>query len=176
MNLRYLTLLSAIAVSTLAAHAQVGIYGKFDATRLSASTQSGGWFYGPGAGIYYDALHLGPVSLGADLRGDLLSGTNQDYRSGLLGLRLAAKPPVLPIKPYIQASAGVGATKPTGASSLPLHYTSKFQYQIAGGIDFTVFPHVDWRTVELGYGRMTGITSGTAANIFTVGTGLVLRF
>jgi hypothetical protein len=177
MTRHRLALLFALALTTVAAHAQVGIYGKFDATRLTASptVSSSNWFYGPGAGLYYDALHLGPISLGADLRGDILSGSNQDYRSGLFGLRLAVKPPVLPIKPYIQASVGVGATKPTGASSIPLHYTTKFQYQIAGGLDFTIFPHVDFRAVELGYARMTGISTGTPASLFTVSTGLVLR-
>jgi hypothetical protein len=177
MNLRRLMLCLALALTTATVHAQVGIYGKFDATRLTANpaVSSSNWFYGPGAGIYYDAVHLGPISLGADLRGDLLSGTGQDYRSGLFGLRLAAKPPVLPIKPYIQASVGVGATKPTAASSLSVHYTTKFQYQIAGGLDFTIFPHVDFRAVELGYARMTGISTGTPASLFTVSTGLVFR-
>jgi hypothetical protein len=182
MNLRRLTLLLAFILSTAAAHAQVGIYGKFDATRLSSSastTSASTWFYGPGVGIYYDALHLGPISLGADLRGDILSGSSEDYRSGLFGLRLAIKAPVLPIKPYIQGSVGVGATKPTALSSLPLHYTTKFEYQIASGVDFTIFPHIDWRIVELGYGRITGISSGgeaPAANLFNASTGLVVRF
>jgi hypothetical protein len=181
MNLRRLTLLLAIVLTTAAANAQVGIYGKFDAIRhtdsLTASPST--WFYGPGAGIYYDALHLGTLSLGADLRGDLLFGQDQHYRSALIGLRLAAKPPILPIRPYIQGSVGIGATKATGQSNLPIHFTSKFQYQIAGGVDFTLLPHVDWRVAEVGYTRLTGISSGTAApisSLLSVSTGLVFRF
>jgi hypothetical protein len=183
MNLRSLIITLAIALSTITTHAQVGIYGKLDINHFSGSIVAGvpaasTWYYGPGVGVYYDFLHLGPVSLGADLRGDLLYGSQSKYRSALFGLRLAAKPPLLPIRPYIQGSVGAGGpryTGPLGAGINPPGYSTKFQYQIAGGVDFTLLPHLDLRAAEIGYGRMTGINE-PVTTMLTISTGLVFRF
>ena len=157
---------------TLRAEAQLGVYGKFDYTRYSVpgSTVS---FHGGGVGIYDDFLHLGPIRAGLDLRGDLLTGTNQHDRDILAGVRVAVKPPLLPIRPYVQGSVGVGGTKATGATApgiVPV-YSNKLQTGVFGGVDWTVIPHVDFRAVELGYTRITGLS----ANQFTVSSGIVLR-
>jgi hypothetical protein len=45
-------------------------------------------------------------------------------------------------------------------------------------VDYTLVPHVDIRLVEVGYLRMSAITSGTPApalNLVSVGAGIVLR-
>jgi hypothetical protein len=175
-----------IAIVTLAAAAsapaQIGIYGSFDGTHLTNSSSSTfetpGWYYGGGLGIYDDFAHFGPVGLGADLRGNLLSGNGQKYRSGLIGLRLAVKPPLLPIRPYVQGSIGVGGPTHSGLQGSGTIYDNKSQYQVVGGVDFTFLPHLDWRVAEFGYGRLTGISSGgvaPASNLFLIGTGLVVR-
>jgi hypothetical protein len=176
-----LTVLLA-AASFSAASAQVGIYGKFDAAHLSSSStesfDSTGWFKGATVGGYYDFLHFGPVSLGGDVRGSLLFQNPQKYRDVLFGLRLAAKPPVLPIKPYVQGSVGVGGFSYSGLGGVGTHYNNKFQFQILGGVDYTLFPYIDWRVAEIGYGRMSGVSSFTPApgvNLFTIGTGIVVR-
>jgi hypothetical protein len=183
MRLHLWRILLVLAFSTAAASAQVGIYGNFAAVHLT--TNSGGantWEYGPGAGLYYDFAHLGPIGLGSDLRFSQMWGNGLDYRSGLGGVRLVLKAPVLPVKAYVQGSAGVGATKASGnAGNLPNNYGYKFQYDVFGGADVTLLPRIDWRVAEIGYGRMSGIGNGnsgvTAAStgVFTIGTGIVLR-
>jgi hypothetical protein len=181
MKLRWLTILLVLSISFATSNAQVAIYGKFEAVRFAGSntTPASTWYYGPGAGIYDDFLHLGPVAFGADLRGNLLSGSQQKFRSALFGLRLSAKPPILPLRPYIQGSVGVGGPTHSGLDGIKTIYSNKFQYQIVGGLDYTLVPHLEFRAVELSYGRMSGV-SGTAsapvATLFTVGTGLVFRF
>ena len=182
MKLRALALLLGVVVSSTSAIAQVGIYGKFDATRLSTGTtndfETPGWYDGGGAGVYYDFIHLGPIGFGADLRGNLLTGNQQKFRSALFGLRLAIKPPILPIRPYVQGSAGIGGGTHGGLANAGSIYSNKFEYQVLGGLDYAFFPHLDWRVAEFGYGRVTGISSGASAspvNLFTVSSGIVLR-
>ena len=180
MRLHLQGILLALTFSTVAASAQVGIYGNFAAVNLS--NNGGGanfWSYGPGAGLYYDFLHFGPIRIGADLRGNRLWGNEVDYWSGLGGVRLVVKPPVLPFRVYVQGSAGVGGSKASGnTGNLPNSYSNKFQYDVFGGTDFTLLPHIDWRVVELGYGRMSGVNAGTTApssGVFTLSSGIVLR-
>jgi hypothetical protein len=185
MKLRWLTILLALATFSASAHAQIGIYGAFNtvhlnnATSVGISTPTAAWYTGAEAGVYYDFLHMGPIALGADLRGNLLSGNQQKYRSALFGLRLAANPPVLPIRPYVQASIGVGGASHSGLYGVGTIYSDKFQYLVAGGLDYTLVPHVDFRVVEVGYGRMSGVSSGGSAptaTLVSVSTGLVVRF
>ena len=145
MKLRALALLLAVVVSSTSAIAQVGIYGKFDVTRLSTGTSNAsetpGWYEGGGLGVYYDFIHLGPVGFGADLRGNLLTGNQQKFRSALFGLRLAIKPPILPIRPYVQGSAGIGGGTHGGLANAGSIYSNKFEYQVLGGLDYAFFPH-----------------------------------
>jgi hypothetical protein len=183
LKILWLALLLYIATTASSANAQLGIYGKFDTTHVSAGDpnyESTAWYFGPGAGIYYDFLRVGPISLGADLRGDLLWGNHQKYRSALFGIRLAAKAPLLPIRPYVQGSAGAGGASHTGFNGSGTFYSNKFQYQVLGGMDYTIIPHIDLRLVEAGFGRMSGIGSGPgpapASTLFVVSSGLVLRF
>jgi hypothetical protein len=35
--------------------------------------------------------------------------------------------------------------------------TTKFTYQLLAGVDFTIFPRIDWRIVEFSYGGFTGL-------------------
>ena len=183
MKLRLLSIATALlAVSTFAtAHAQVGIYGKLDTVHLSSGGNTNfytpGWMYGPGGGVYFNLVHLGPVSLGGDIRADYLFHSPQRYRDVLFGVRLGAKAPLVPIRPYVQLSAGIGGSSQTGPFGTS--YTNKFQYWLIGGVDHTILPHIDWRVAEIGYGRMKGISSSpaptTGVNLFTLGTGVVVR-
>jgi hypothetical protein len=178
MRLHLQGILLTLALSTVAASAQIGIYGNFATVHLS-NAGSNSWSYGPGGGIYYDFLRLGPIRIGGDLRGNVLWGNQVNYWSGLGGLRLVVKPPVLPFRVYGQGSAGVGGIKASGnTGNLPNNYSNKFQWDVFGGTDVTLLPHVDWRVVELGYGKMSGVNGGTAApsvGVFTLSTGVVLR-
>ena len=183
MKLRWLTILIGIVISLAPAQAQVGIYGNFNSTRVnatnSANTQTTNWYNGVGAGVYYDFFHMGPLALGADLRGSRLSGNQQNYHDGLFGLRLAANPPVLPIRPYVQASIGAGGASHSGLHGSGKIYSNKFQYQVLAGVDYTLIPHLDLRLAELGYGRMTGVSDGITnpdSTLFSISSGLVVRF
>jgi hypothetical protein len=182
MKLLWLNILLGLSLSApIAAHAQVGIYGTFDAARVMAASpgtqQTTAWSFGPAAGIYYDFLHLGPMRLGADLRGDLLEG-GQKYRSALFGLRLAAKLPVISLTPYVQGAVGVGGAAHSGLGGVGTIYSNKFQYQILGGLDCALAPHIDLRLAEVGYARMSGISSAPdapVATVLTISSGIVFR-
>lgn len=177
MKLRLVVLLLFFALATAASPAQLGIYGNFDATHFT-NEQSLTWLYGPSFGTYYNLIHAGPIATGIDARGSFLFGNRTKYRSALVGVRVAVNPPVLPVKPYAQFSVGGGAVKPDSSGSIPTHYTTKFQYAVFGGADVTILPHVDLRLIEVGYGRMTGISGGSAApatSLVTIGSGIVIR-
>jgi hypothetical protein len=169
------------ALLTSTSPAQIGIYGKFEATHSSSSSTitPTAWFKGPAAGIYYDFIHLGPASIGIDLRGNLLYGdSNQKFRSGLAGLRLAVKAPLLPLRPYIQGDVGIGSITSGNLGGVGVHYNNKFEYQILGGVDIPIVPHLEWRAIEIGYGRVSAVSSFASTpslSLFSIGTGLVLR-
>jgi hypothetical protein len=157
------------------ANAQFGIYGEFNATH---DPSVAAWYKGFAGGAYGNFLHAGPARIGLDLRGAFEAGDQYGYRNFLVGPRLEVKPPLLPIRPYIQASVGVGGNEYNGTSRLQTHYSSKLQYGFIGGLDYVLVPHVDLRVAEVGYLRMSAITSGTPApaiNLVTVGAGVVLR-
>src|ERR1700678_1552102 len=173
----------AVAVPTTSALAQVGAYGMFTVNQLSniasspqpatptdlANTRSNDVNpLGGTGGVYYDFLKLGPVKLGADLRGSILTTKRGAYvnfngggariYSALGGVRGVFSRPVKPLKPYIQLSAGLGRsdyglfTQGSTNGSVVLH--NNFEYEGLAGLDVKVFPIMDWRVVELGYGGL----------------------
>lgn len=184
-NLSPLLAAASLVLSIPAARAQLGIYGKLDLPHYSDNTANGsainGWYHGGGVGIYDDFLHLGPVHLGADLRGDFATHDTYRLRTIAGGLRVAAKLPVLPLRPYVEGLLGVGGTQYTGALAAGISsssYSNKFTYQVLGGLDLTIFPHLDFRTIEIGVGHQSGVGSSSstpAATLVLLSTGLVLR-
>jgi hypothetical protein len=184
MKLRLLSIAAALltAFTCSTAYAQVGVYGKFNLVRVPSSSANNfttsGWFYGPGGGVYFNVVHLGPVSLGGDIRADYLFQSPQRYRDVLFGVRAGAKAPLLPFRPYAQISAGIGGTSVSGVQNSGRAYSNKLQYWIIGGVDHTILPRIDWRIAEIGYGHMTGVSSSppaTGVNLFTLSTGVVVR-
>src|SRR6266852_6337150 len=127
---------AAVAIVTAtSAHAQFGVYGMFTADRLSNIAASplplppystGSAFarantvdpLGGTGGVYYDFMKLGPVRLGADLRGSILTtkrgayinfnGPGARIYSVLGGVRGVFHTPVNSLTPYLQISAGLG--------------------------------------------------------------------
>ncbi|HZY62666.1 MAG TPA: hypothetical protein VFE38_09080 [Edaphobacter sp.] len=174
MKVRFLFALLLFALATSASLAQLAVYGNFDATHFrDNNSQTANWFYGPNIGAYYNFFHFGPLAAGVDLRGNMLFGSHQRYRSALIGVRVAGNAPVVPLKPYAQFSVGVGGSK-YGSGS----YTNKFQYDVIGGVDYTIFPRIDLRVAEVGYGRMSGVGGGPdtpSSSIVTIGSGIVVR-
>lgn len=157
------------------ARAQTAVYGEFTAAKLSAANTS--WMYGPTVGLYHDSGH-GLLATGLDVRGTFAgrgdtngAGSSQTLDTLLGGVRLAVTPHVLPIKPYGEVLGGLGHLK-TGQGSARTSST-KFAYQFVGGVDFTIFPRVDWRVVEFSYGRLAGLGDSFVPK--TLSTGIVFR-
>jgi len=176
--------LAAVAVATTAsAHAQLGAYGMFTVDRLSniasspqpttpselANTRANTVDpLGGTGGVYYDFMKLGPVQLGADLRGSILTTKRGAYvnfngggariYSSLGGIRAVFHTPVVSLKPYIQLSAGLGRsdyglfTQGSTNGSVVLH--NNFEYQGLAGLDIKVLPIMDYRVAEFGYGGL----------------------
>ncbi len=157
-------------------------------------------FFAPaiGGGITLNVIPLGPVRLGVDVRGSTKPGTN-GVDSALAGIKLAVKPPLLPIKPYIQISGGYLATRSNGfnyssndggTTTLVTGATITNKYAaIEGiaGIDYHLLPFVNFRIAEFGYGKgysvgpnfsnnFGAVTTQNDLNFFTINTGLVVHF
>jgi hypothetical protein len=151
-----------LAFPSDSAHAQAGIYAMGSGGNYAgAGTAWGGTF-----GVYDNFIPLGPVKLGGD--GRFLVQHNGGSTAGRLlggffGLRLTVGAPAVPVHPYIQAE--VGGVGSNGSSS------SSFAYQVQGGLDVTIFPHLDARG-EFGGGDTTGNGSQSLEEF---GLGLVLR-
>jgi len=175
--------LAAVAITTtVSAHAQFGVYGEFTVNRLSniaSSPLPAPTTNGPNArlntadplggtgGIYYDFLKLGPIKLGADLRGSILTtkrGANVSFNdsgtriySALGGVRAAFHTKYAPLKPYIQFSAGLGRSdyglSNTTSSGQVILYNN-FEYEGLAGLDIKLLPVMDWRVAEFGYGGL----------------------
>jgi hypothetical protein len=181
--------LAAVAVATtVSAQAQVGVYGMFTVDRLSniassplplppnstapafARSNSVDPLGGTG-GVYYDFMKLGPVRLGADLRGSILTtkrgayinfnGPGARIYSVLGGVRGSFQTPVKSLKPYLQISAGLGRSdyglysgRPASSQPLPNIIYSNFQYEGLAGLDIKLLPIMDWRVAEFGYGGL----------------------
>jgi hypothetical protein len=162
--------LALIALACLAApraHAQIGVYGQFSASNFNLDNL--GWQYGTTFGIYDTPFHVPFFALGLDGRGTVLGSGSTKIVSGLVGPRLTFKPHVLPIMPYVEAVVGAGNVQ--FSTSFTSTNATKLEYQFLGGLDYTFFPHLDWRVVEFSYGGF----SGPNLNPQTVSTGLVLR-
>jgi len=201
-------LLAAVAVATgLSAHAQVGVYGMFTVDRLSniassplpqssspANVRSNSVDpLGGTGGVYYDFLKLGPMKLGVDARGSILTtkrgayvnfdGPGARIYSALGGVRGAFHTKYAPLKPYIQISAGLGrsdyglfgTSSATVQSPNVIH--NNFQYEGLAGLDIKLLPILDWRVAEFGYGGLAAF--GTYSHnypIKQVSMGFVVHF
>ena len=186
-------LLSTLLVCSLipvVANAQVGVYGLFDATRISSLTGPPSIVTGQhlnstspvggAVGVYYDFRNVGPVRVGVDLRGSYLytkRGANPDFLGAgthiyslLPGVRFSFHTPYKFLKPYLQASAGLGRSD-FGLTPNP---SDGFEYHGFAGVDVKVFSVLDWRAVELGYGGIMG--NGHNYPLTSVSTGFVVRF
>lgn len=172
--MKFLVMVVALGSAGLAG-AQAGVYGQLTAAKLSAANTA--WMYGPTVGLYYD-YGLGPVAAGLDVRGSFLgrgntngAGSDESLKTGLVGVRVAVTPHVLPFKPYAEALGGFGSLT-VGQGSARTSSTH-FAYELLGGLDLTFLPRLDWRVVEFSYGRFSGLGDSFAPK--TLSTGLVFR-
>lgn len=192
MNFRYLALAVGLALTTLAAHAQVGLYINPVAIRISNSQADTGpfaflgensksnIFYGVNIGGYYNFYQQGKTEVGLDIRDSITNGNSATLNSFLVGIRVAIAPFKRPLKPYLQASVGVGTTRPPTSSVR----SNRAQFGVFGGADYTLSRHVDFRVVEIGFNSLTTASSSTiggtgnipASKLLSFSTGLVFRF
>jgi len=195
MKLRYLATVVVLAMTTVAAHAQtgVGLYFNPVATLVTNSVPDSGpyaflgqnstsaVFYGYNIGGYYDFYHAGKIATAFDMRYSDLHSNNALLRDFLVGVRVSGQPFSHPLKPYIQASIGVGTTKAPQATV----HVSKLDYGIFAGADYAIARHVDFRIVEIGYGSLATASTSTiaasgpsipASRLINFSSGLVFRF
>jgi hypothetical protein len=166
------------------ARAQVAVYAMGSGGFLSSVTAQSGPLtlssdsfsaYGGTFGLYDDYKHWGPVAFGGDGRFFIQStATDRAFgnqlRGGLGGARLALFSRAVPFSPYIQAEiGGVGTNYGTQATR-----STSFAYQIQGGLDYTIVPHLDAR-FEYGGGEIGAIFPGNRQEMQQVGLGLVVR-
>ncbi|MDP9038321.1 MAG: hypothetical protein M3O02_03480 [Acidobacteriota bacterium] len=139
-------------------------------------------FWGVDYGMYYDFLHTGAITVGADLRAANLHANNASLKDLLVGVRVSGQVGQSAWHPYAEAMIGGGWTKaPASAISV-----RKVQYQGFVGVDRPIGKHVDLRAIEAGYGSLHTISSATVGNggnvsipassLLSISSGLVFRF
>jgi hypothetical protein len=158
------------------ARAQLGLYVMGSGGRLGAVSGGNSFTaWGGTVGGYDNFFGAGPLKLGGDARFFVQSSGNSNaygnqLRGGMVGVRLALNPPILPLKPYVQAEVGAASTNYGVQANRALN----FAYQVQGGVDWTIFPHVDVRA-EYGGGNTIGSLGGTSTTLQEFGGGIVLR-
>jgi hypothetical protein len=192
MKFRLFALVVALSLTTVAAHAQIGLYLNPIATRVSNSQADTGpfaflgenstsrMFYGVDMGGYYNFYRQGKNEVGVDIRDSIVHGNSASLNSFLVGIRAAAEPFSRPLKPYIQVSVGVGTTRPP-TSTVRIN---RAQYGVFGGADYSFSRHVDFRVFEVGFNSLQTASSSTiggignipASKLLSFSTGLVFRF
>jgi hypothetical protein len=182
----------------VAAHAQVGVYGTYSASKLSgitcfatapAACSSGGGVVSPSglqAGLYYDFKTYGPIRLGGDVRyGSFHSNKSAAGTTGgknattantvLAGVRATFKTPFVPLKPYLEGMGGWTRSDVTEAAHT---YDNFAQYEVFAGADIKVLPVIDIRAIELGIGNMNRFGTGSGQSsvmVKTIGAGIVFH-
>jgi hypothetical protein len=181
------------------AQAQLGVYGTVDVARLSGiqgspATTKGVSYndnvnpLGGTGGIYYDFKQFGPIKLGADLRGSILTssrgaeaasnGAGTRLDSGLGGIRAVFHTPFFALKPYVEGAVGIGRSNygivlPSAASN---GLKNNLEYHVYAGLDVKLLPIMDVRVAELGYGGLVGFgTLGHNYPLKSVGVGVVFH-
>ncbi len=156
-------LLAALFALPHRANAQTAVYAMF--TGAGSGTANSGNMYGPTVGAYFDRGTF--LNYGVDIRGAFLAnGNHTQFDSGMGGLRLAFKPHIIPLDPYVEILGGVAH------SSYPANTATNLGYEFNVGADFTLLPHLDWRVLEF---SSTNLTGSNNISPKALSTGLVLR-
>lgn len=163
-------MLAAVLMVTVgSARAQLGVYAGFSASNYHVPNV--GWQYGPTFGVYFQPWAAPSLRAGVDVRASLLGTGSEKVDSILVGPRVQIHPHVLPLMPYGEILFG-GAHVNIGQGSAHTDKTA-IEYQVAGGVDMTIFPRLDWRIAEYSWGSVQNV--GMSVKPGTVTTGLVLR-
>lgn len=143
--------------------AQIAVYAGASGAPINGTGTSSA--FGALVGVYAQKGML--LSIGGDARASFLTRNGFQYFTGAVGPRVAFRMPVLPLRPYVEGLVGVANYNNGSNSSSSTH----LNYQVVGGLDATILPHIDWRVIEFDYSAVAN--SSVNAKIFT--TGLVIR-
>lgn len=192
MRLRYVLAAVVLAAVAASARAQVGVYINPVVNKISNGTPDTGPFAFLGDGVtsrtfggvdfggYYD-ISKGPgAKFGLDARFTTVHSNNASLNVFSLAARVESKPLVYGLRPYAQLAAGAARSK----AEQSLVHTTRGEFAVFGGIDYPLSRHVDFRIVELGYGRVTttnsyiygGPTPIGSSSLVSISSGLVFRF
>lgn len=136
---------------------------------------------GVGGGVTFNFLPVGPVKLGLDFRGSTRPGT-VGADTAMAGFKVGFNPPLIRLKPYVQASGGYLATRTVNVSTGLVGRTFDNKYaawEILGGLDIPLAPFVDFRVIEVGGGQGIDVLGGSNTpnvSLFTINSGLVVHF
>ena len=195
MSFRKFLPLVAVAASLFAlpARAQFGAYATITGERVTgfqcqatngpcASNDGSVRPFGSNFGVYYDFRNIGPVRIGADLRGGVMTANKSatEYQSGsglvrhydaLAGIRGSIGTPIRILRPYAEIAGGYA--KSNAASLDTTVYANYTQVQGLVGVDVAITPFFDIRAIELGAGALFGTGTHSTQSI---GAGLVFHF
>jgi hypothetical protein len=192
MKLRFLALCLFFVLTSVVTRAQFGIYVNPIGIDINNSQADQGTFAFLGAGVtsrmfwgvniggYYDISRGKKADIGLDIRDSIVHGDGAVLNSFLVGPRIASKPLDGKFKPYFEPVIGAGGSR---AATNPAKVT-ELQWGIFGGVDYILAKHVDFRMIEVGYGRVSTINSShfqgptdfPASRLLDVSAGLVFRF
>jgi hypothetical protein len=158
-----------LALFSLAASAQTGIYAEFSTSDFNAA--NAGRHNGATFGFYHNFLHAPVLGIGADARLSLLGSGDTKAYIGLVGPMLRIHPPVLPLTPYVEGLIGAGNVH-VGSSGNFFSRTA-FAYEGVIGLDWTILPRIDWRVVEYSAGGFSSANASISPRTWS--TGVVLR-
>jgi hypothetical protein len=148
-----------------------------------------------GGGVSINPIHRRFIKLGMDFRGSTRHGVG-GADTAMAGPRLAIRLP-FHIQPYVSAEGGYVATRTAGTvvtTTTPVVTTSTStvitnQYaawEVFGGIDVPIIPHLDFRAVEIGGGKgylansgiqnITFNNTNTQISLLSIDTGIVVHF
>jgi hypothetical protein len=176
----------ALALSTMAAGAQVGLYVNPVATQISNSqvdpdpdpfgflgaNTTSRTFWGANIGGYYEFFHGEKTDVAIDVRDSIVHGNGASLNSFLIGARVSGKPIASLFVPYAQLSGGVGTSKAATSTIRQNRGT----FDIYGGVDYRFSSHVDFRVIEIGYGTVSTINSGNFGGPTQLGSSRLLNF
>ncbi len=165
-----------LLIASLPAMAQIGLYSGYSASKINAPHAD--WISGPIVGAYGEKGHISFLTTGLDMRGAFLFGGDYTHLFNVLaGPRLAFVPRVVPLQPYAEGLVGLGhyvsGSQPQVGRGPANGTYNELEYQVIGGMDLNVAPHVDWRVVEFSYSGISGL--GLSSHPRSVIMGIVVR-
>lgn len=169
LTFRMAFLLACIAGIAIPSHAQTGVYAEFSTSNFQSPGI--GRQFGPTFGFYHEVFHPPFFRVGFDARASLLGSGSRKAYMAFIGPQVQIHPRVLPLMPYVEGLVGAGDVNVGQGGSFGDNIA--LAYEGVVGVDWTIFPRLDWRVVEFSAGGFG--STGATISPRTWSTGLVLR-